>query len=181
MTGVKFSVRDMVFTALFAAVLCAVAPFSFSVGPIPLSLATFVIYLAAGALDWKLGVLSVLLYILMGAIGLPVFTGFSGGFHKIAGVTGGYIIGYIPLAMAGGAISKAFGNKLWACAFGMVVGTVLLYTCGTAWFMLQTGSSLTASLTLCVIPFLPGDTAKIAVACVAAPKLRNAFLRTAQT
>ena len=171
------SVRDMVFAALFAAVLCAVAPFSFFIGPIPLSLATLVVYLAAGALDWKLSVLSVTLYVLMGAIGLPVFTGFEGGFHKIVGVTGGYIIGYIPCTMTIGATLKTFGKKLWSYAFGMVIGTILLYTCGTAWFMLQTGSSLIASLALCVTPFLLGDTLKIVLACITAPRLRSAMSR----
>ena len=169
--------RDMVFTAVFAAVICVAAPFSFFIGPVPLSLATLVIYLAAGTLNWKHGVLAVFLYVLLGAAGLPVFTAFEGGFHKIAGVTGGYIIGYIPCAAAAGWVSGRFGGGTFGNAAGMALGTVLLYTCGTAWFMFQTGNLLAASLALCVVPFLPGDAAKIVVACIVAPKLRSALSR----
>ena len=165
----------MVFTALFAAVLCAVAPFAINIGPIPLSFATLVIYLAAGALGWKHSVLAVLLYVALGAVGVPVFSNFRGGFHMIAGATGGFIIGYIPCAFATGAIIMVFRGKVWAYALGMVIGTALLYTCGTAWFMVQSGNPLAASLMMCVTPFLPGDAIKIIIACIAAPQLRNAL------
>jgi len=174
----RISTRDMVFTALFAAVLCAIAPFSIPIGPIPLSFATLVIYLAAGALDWRYGTLAVILYVMLGAVGAPVFSNFEGGFHKVVGVTGGFIIGYIPCAIATGLISYIFRHKLWAYIIGMVTGTFLLYTCGTAWFMLQTGSSLAVSLALCVTPFLPGDAIKIVIACVIVTQLRRALRRT---
>ena len=88
--------RDLTLTALFAAILCVAAPFSIPVGPIPITLATFAIYLAAIVLGKKYGTLAVVIYILLGAVGLPVFSGFSGGFQKIVSATGGYIIGYIP-------------------------------------------------------------------------------------
>ena len=169
------SIRDMVFTALFAAVLCAIAPFSIAIGPIPLSFATLIIYLAAGSLDWKLGVLSVVLYVMLGAVGVPVFSNFEGGFHKIAGVTGGFIIGYIPCAAATGCLIEIFRRKIWAYILGMVTGTILLYACGTAWFILQTGSSLAVALALCVTPFLLGDAMKIIVACIVAPRLKVAI------
>ena len=171
----RFSVRAMAFTAVFAAILCVAAPFSIFIGPVPLSLATLAIYLAAGALDWKSGAASVVLYVLLGMVGLPVFSGFEGGFHKIAGVTGGFIIGYIACALGTGLVIELFRRKFWAYALGMVIGTVLLYTCGTAWFIFQTGLKFPASLTLCVTPFLPGDIAKIIVACIAAPRLRKAL------
>jgi biotin transport system substrate-specific component len=174
-----FSVRDMVYTALFAAVLCAAAPFSIVVGPVPLSLATLVIYIASATLGWKQGALSVALYVTLGAIGLPVFANFEGGFHIIAGLTGGFIIGYIPLALATGLASEIFRNKRWLSAAGMVIGTVLMYTCGVVWFVLQSGNSLPAALLICVVPFLPGDTLKIIVAYIVAPKLRAAMNRAA--
>ena len=175
--NLSISVRDMVYTALFAAVLCAVAPFSISIGPIPLSFATLAIYLAAGSLGWKYGVISVVLYVALGAIGLPVFSNFEGGFHKIAGVTGGFIIGYIPLALAAGFSVEFSNGKRLLFVLGMVIGTVLLYTCGVAWFMLQTGASLAAALMACVTPFLIGDSIKIVLACIAAPQLRAALTR----
>ena len=168
-----FPVQKMVLTALFAAVLCVVAPFSVAIGPIPLTFATLMIYMAAGTLGWKYGVLSVFLYILLGAVGLPVFSNFRGGFHTIAGVTGGYIIGYIPCALATGLIIEVLQKKLWTYVLGMVIGTVLLYTCGTIWFVHQTGNSITMALALCVIPFLIGDIIKITLACIIVPKLRS--------
>ena len=167
--------KDIVFTALFAAVLCAVAPFSITIGPIPLSFATLVIYLAAGSLNWKYGVTAVVLYVMLGAIGLPVFSNFEGGFHKIAGVTGGFIIGYIPLALATGLFVELSKGNRWSFILGMVIGTVLLYTCGVAWFMLQTGLSLAAALIACVAPFLIGDSIKIIIAWLVAPQLRKAI------
>ena len=167
----------MVYTALFAAVLCAVAPFAVSIGPIPLSFATLVIYITAGTLDWKYGVIAVALYIALGAVGIPVFSNFEGGFHKVAGVSGGFILGYIPCAFGSGVIATVFRRKIWAYALGMVIGTILLYTCGMVWFMFQTGNPLAASLAMCVLPFLPGDAVKIVVACITAPKLRGALSR----
>ena len=169
------STRDMVFTALFAAVLCAVAPFSIPVGPIPLSFATLVIYLAAGSIGWKYAVTSTFLYVLLGAVGVPVFSNFEGGFHKIIGVTGGFIIGYIPCSLATGVLFSVFKKKLWSYILGMVVGTILLYTCGTAWFMLQTGSPILVATALCVTPFLPGDAIKIVISCIIAPQFRKAL------
>jgi len=165
----------MAYTALFTAALCAVAPFAIAVGPVPLTFATLVVYLAAAALDWKLGALSVALSISIGAAGVPVFSNFQGGLHSIVGATGGFIIGYIPCSLAVGITVKVLKKKLRACAIGMVIGTVLLYTCGTAWFMFLTGNTLTVSLGFCVTPFLPGDAMKIILACIAAPKLRNAL------
>jgi len=164
----------MVHAALFTAVICAVAPFSIKIGPIPLTFATLVIYIAAGSLGWKFGAASVALYVVLGAIGLPVFANFEGGFHKIAGVTGGFIIGYLPCALAAG-LGADVGNKLWSYISGLITGTLLLYTCGTAWFIYQTGATLPASLTMCVTPFLIGDTIKIVFAVIVTPKLRKAL------
>lgn len=151
----------MVFIALFAAIICIMAPFSLSVGVIPISLGTFAIYLAGGFLGGKKGIVAVCVYILLGAVGLPVFTGFTGGFAKLLGVTGGYIIGYIPLAL----ITGIFAEKNKALLpLGMILGTLACYAFGTAWFMISTGSELVPALLSCVVPFLVGDAIKIAAA-----------------
>ena len=176
----NLSIRNMVFTALFAAVICVLAPFSITIGPVPLTFATLAIYLAASTLDWKLGTAAVIVYIALGAFGLPVFSSFSGGLQKIAGATGGYIIGYIPLALATGLIIKTFKNRIWSFAFGMVIGTVLLYTCGTIWFMYVMECSLATALGLCVVPFLIGDVIKIILVCLLAPPLRAALKKQAE-
>jgi biotin transport system substrate-specific component len=172
-----FSVREMAVAALFTAVLCVAAPFSIAIGAIPLSFATLVIYLTAGALGLKFGVLSVALYIALGAVGLPVFANFEGGFQKVAGLTGGFILGYIPLALAAGLAAEFSEKKRWLSAVCLVIGTVLLYTFGTLWFILQTGVTPGAALLTCVVPFLPGDTFKVILAHITAPKLRAALKR----
>lgn len=161
--------KNMVRIAVFAALLCAISPFVIPVGPVPLSLCTFVIYLAGGVLGKKQATVAVAAYILLGAFGLPVFSGFSGGFGKLFGPTGGYIIGYLPLAFLSGLfISEERASSL-RCAAGMLIGTVVLYTFGTAWFVLQTSTSVPAALALCVFPFLPGDAAKILASAIFAP------------
>lgn len=160
----------MVFIALFAAIICIMAPFSLSVGVIPISLGTFAIYLAGGFLGGKKGIVAVCVYILLGAVGLPVFTGFTGGFAKLLGVTGGYIIGYIPLAL----ITGIFAEKNKALLpLGMILGTLACYAFGTAWFMISTGSELVPALLSCVVPFLIGDAIKIAAASAICIPLRS--------
>ena len=171
----NITIRDMVYAAVFTAALCAVAPFAINIGPIPLTFATLVIYLATGTLGWKLGALSTALYVALGAVGVPVFSNFQGGFHVIAGATGGFIIGYVPCALVAGLVIQALKGKILANVLGMAIGTILLYACGTAWFMFLTGNPLAASLAACVTPFLPGDAIKISLACIAAPKLRAAL------
>ena len=89
----------MAVTALMTAVTCILAPLSIPIGPVPISLTNFAIYLSLYLLDWKKGTISYILYLLLGLVGLPVFSGFTGGIGKLAGPTGGYIIGFIPMAM----------------------------------------------------------------------------------
>lgn len=160
-----FSVKSMVFTAIAAAIICVAAPFSIPLPAlVPISLATFAVYLAGGLLGAKRGTLAVLVYILIGAVGLPVFSGFAGGFAKLLGVTGGYIIGYIPCALLTGLFADLFPKKLWALPLGMALGTAACYLLGTVWFIIATGSGLAAALAACVVPFLIGDAIKIAAA-----------------
>lgn len=163
--------RSIIATALFAALLCVVSPFGFNLGPIPITLCTFAVYLAAAVLGWKWGAAAVLVYLLLGAAGMPVFSNFGAGFAKIAGPTGGYLAGYLPCAIITGLFADKF-KKLWACAAGMALGTAVLYLLGTAWFCTVSGTELIKALGVCVIPFLPGDAVKIALASVLAVKLR---------
>ena len=155
------NVREMCRVALMTAVLCAVGPMTIPLGPVPISLATLVVYLAGTILGAKRGVLAVVLYLLIGAAGVPIFSGFSAGVQKIAGVTGGYLRGYlICAAVTGLAADCSGGLRLLA----MTVGTLCCYAIGTMWFMAQTGVDLSGALLSCVIPFLPGDVLKIIAA-----------------
>ena len=169
-------VRDLTFTAIFAALICVAAPWTVPVGPIPITLATLAVYLAAAVLGWKKGTVAVVVYLLLGAVGVPVFSGFSGGFARLIGPTGGYLVGYIPCALLTGLVSDRF-PKPWGYAVGMVLGTVVLYALGTAWFCVQSGSELGHALAVCVVPFLIGDAIKIAAAIVLASILRPVLER----
>ena len=169
-------IKDMTLTAVMAALICIAGPLVIPAGPIPLSLATFAIYLAGAILGKKWGTIAAGLYLLIGIIGVPVFSGFSGGFQKLAGVTGGYLIGYLPCAFFSGLGSEKAEKreKSWILPIMMTAGTAVLYGIGTAWFMIQTGNAIGAALSLCVIPFLPGDAVKIAAAVVLTGPVRKA-------
>lgn len=159
-------------TALMAAVICVVAPLSIPIGPVPISLTNFAIYIALYVLDWKKGTLSYLIYLLLGLVGLPVFSGFTGGFEKLAGPTGGYIIGFIPMAVIAGIVIDKY-KKRWIHILGMIVGTAVCYAFGTVWFCLQSGTAPAAALSICVLPFIPGDLIKMLISVSFAPKLRE--------
>ena len=160
-------------TGILAAIICLFAPLSFPIGAVPISLATFAIYIAACTVKAKISVPAVIIYILLGAAGLPVFSSFQGGFHIIAGVTGGYILGYIPCAIIIGLLIGKYENKKWIYPASMILGTAVCYSIGTVWYMLQTEVGFTAALTVCVLPFIIGDIIKISAACALGFTLRK--------
>lgn len=163
----------MVFTALFAAIICVISPFKIPIGEVPITLATLAIYVAASVLNWKYGTTAIIIYILIGMVGLPVFSGFLGGVQRLVGPTGGFILGYIPCALVIGLIIDKNERKKWMYPIAMVAGTVVLYACGTAWFMISLNYTLAAALMACVVPFLIFDAIKIILASVISPQLRK--------
>ncbi|GHV61331.1 biotin biosynthesis protein BioY [Spirochaetia bacterium] len=162
-----------VLVGVLAAVLCILGPIAVPVGPVPISLATFGVILTAYVLGPKFGALSAAVYIMLGALGLPVFAGATGGIGKIIGPTGGYIIGYLALAFFTGLFVKKFPDKVPLHVAGALVGTVVLYALGTAWFIFVTRYTLTKALGVCVLPFLPGDAIKLAAAVIMGAILRK--------
>ena len=167
------SSKKLVITALFAAVLCVIAPVTIHLEPIPLSLATFAVYLMGAVLGVKQALAAVCVYILLGAAGVPVFSNFTGGVQKILGVTGGFIFGYLPCAAITAALTRKIGPWKGRYPAAMLCGTVALYVCGTAWFLVAAKSTLGTALLACVVPFLPGDAVKIALASVIAPMVKR--------
>lgn len=168
-----FDLKSMVLMALFAALTCVLAPLSIPIGPVPISLTNLVIYFSLYVLGWQRATITYLVYLLLGLVGLPVFSGFEGGVGKLAGPTGGYLIGFIFMAVISGLFVKmkedeVILNRVLGIA-GMILGTLVAYAFGTAWFCYSTGTGLSAALALCVIPFIPGDLVKIIVAAVVAP------------
>jgi len=124
-------------------------------------------------LGWKLGGTAVLVYVLLGTVGMPVFSGFAGGVGILLGPTGGYILGYLPLALLTGWAAERFPERRWLQLAGVMLGIAVLYTLGTLWYCVQAEVEVEAALSLCVLPFLPGDLIKLAAAVAAGPVLRR--------
>lgn len=167
----------MAVTALMTAVTCILAPLSIPIGPVPISLTNFAIYLSLYLLDCKKGTISYILYLLLGLVGLPVFSGFTGGIGKLAGPTGGYIIGFIPMAIIAGIVIDKYTEKWLLCLLAMIVGTIVCYALGTAWLAYEAKMDMMAALWAGVIPFIPGDLVKMALAILIAPKIRAQVCR----
>ena len=152
--------------ALMCSVMCVLCPLAVPAGPIPVTLGVFAVYLAVYALGGVHAAFSCLLYILLGALGLPVFSGYAGGLGKLLGPTGGYLVGYVFLALiAGWFFSRS--DKVLFQALGMTFGLAVCYFFGTAWFTLYKsadGMTFGRALTVCVVPFLPFDALKIIAA-----------------
>lgn len=125
----------------------------------------------------KFGTLSMVLYILLGAIGLPVFAMGKGGFSVLAGPTGGYIIGYVFMAFITGWFAEKYPQRKGMLLVGMVTGNLICYIFGTVWFMLVTQTAFWEALMLCVVPFLPGDAVKIVAAMLLSVKINKIITR----
>ena len=158
----------MTYIAMFAALIAICSWISIPT-TIPFTLQTWGVFCAVGLLGGKRGALAVLVYILLGAVGVPVFSGFSGGLGVLMGATGGYIVGFIFSALAYWLITGLLGKKWWGMLLGMVIGLLVCYAFGTVWYMVvyaqQTAAiGVATALGWCVVPFILPDLAKIAIA-----------------
>ncbi len=172
--------KELVYVGIFAA-LMAVCAWIQIPGPVPFTLQTFAVFLAVGLLGGKCGTLAVFVYILLGAVGLPVFSGFKGGLGALFGTTGGYIFGFLFSALLMWGIEKAFGKRTGVLVLSMLLGLLVCYAIGTAWFMLiytkSTGAvGVTTVLGWCVIPFVIPDCLKIMLAVFMTNRLKK-FVR----
>lgn len=160
------SVKTMTMCAIMAALMCILGPMSIPIGAVPISFTNLVIYLTVYLLGAKKGCISYLIYLLLGIVGLPVFSGYTGGIAKIAGLTGGYLVSFILLALTSGIVlEKTNRNIVWTY-LGMVAGTAVAYFFGTVWFVIQAQCTVPYALSVCVTPFVPFDLIKMVVAIV---------------
>lgn len=179
---------------MFTAVISILSLITIQTQPIPFTLSLFAIFLTGILLEPRYSFLAVLSYILLGAFGLPVFAGFRGGFHVLAGMTGGYIIGYPLIALI---TSKSY--EIYALlnqkqkptskryiygiirtavlAAGMIIALAVDYLIGTLWFSFVSGSTISNSLAVCVYPFIAFDLLKIALAISLGLAIRKAVYR----
>ena len=158
--------RESVLVALMAAALCALSPWALPVGAVPVSLASLGVYFCVGLLGLRGGTLAVGIHLLLGAVGVPVFSGFQGGFGVFLGPTGGFLWGFLPTALLTGHLLGK-NPPLWRRFAAMGAGMLVLYLAGTLWFSFGYTGGATAfweSLLLCCVPYLLPDAAKVAIA-----------------
>ncbi len=168
---------SMTYMAIFAA-LIAICSWISIPSSVPFTMQTFAIFLTCGLLGGKRSTIAVLVYLLLGAIGLPVFAGFSGGLGALFGMTGGYLIGFVFIGLIAWLFEKLFGKKAPALIAALVVGLIVCYAFGTAWFMFMytknVGSiGLTGVLGMCVFPFIIPDLIKMALALILTNRLKK--------
>lgn len=176
----KLSIYKIAIIGVMTAIICIMAPFSiplpFTV--VPISLTNLAIYFTVFVLGWKMGTISYLIYLLIGLIGVPVFSGFTSGFSKLAGPTGGYLIGFIFLVIISGWFIEKFPNKIPMYIIGMMLGNIVTYLFGTIWLANLTGNTFKQALAIGVLPFLLGDLLKIIAAVLIGTVLRKQILRS---
>lgn len=164
-------IRGIAQGALFTALLCILSPVAIPVGPVPVTLSIFVVLLASLVLEWKPVVFAVLVYILIGLIGLPVFSGGGSGFGVLIGPTGGYIWAYLPMA----ALVSRFGRREgWLIPVLCSAASLLLcYLLGTWQFTLVMNCGWREALSLCVLPFAAFDMIKVGLAVLLGTQIRR--------
>ena len=170
----KKTINYMTKCAILVAIICVLAGISIPIGPVSITLATLGVYLVGCLVKPKYALLVIACYIALGAMGLPVFSNWSGGIAKLIGPTGGYILGYLVCVLVQSMIITRFKNKLWVYFVATLFGTVFIYFFGTLYFMVSTNNfNLGPVLMVTMVPFLPLDTVKIIVAPLVSYKLRN--------
>ena len=164
----KFSTRDLCFCAIGAALIAVCAWISIP-ADVPFTLQTFAIFAVCGLLGGRRGTVSVLVYLLLGAVGAPVFAGFRGGFASLLGTTGGYLVGFVPLTLIIAFAQARWGRGQWVFVLSAAAGLLVCYAFGTAWFLVAYARAagpigLWAALGMCVFPFVVPDLVKLALA-----------------
>ena len=165
--------KNLTLIGILTAILCICSPFAFPLGAIPVTISILAVFLISCLSSPKQSIVAVIIYILLGATGIPVFSGFTGGIHQIAGITGGYILGYIPCSFTVSLLINKFENKKYIYPLSMIIGTAECYIIGTVWYSVQANMNFFDALTVCVLPFIFGDIIKIAVASIIGYTLRK--------
>ena len=173
----KMTTETIALIAMMTALTCVLAPLSIPIGPVPISLTNLVIYFGLYILGAKKETLSYIAYILIGLVGVPVFSGFTGGPGKLIGPTGGYIIGFIPMAIIAGLVIDRTNGKFVPDILAMVAGTIVCYAFGTIWLAYQGQMDFMKALFAGVIPFIPGDLMKMVLAAFFGPRIQRQLKR----
>ncbi len=178
----KIKVIDIVIIALMTAITVVCSLISLPLGAVPVTFQTFAVCICSGLLGWKKGTLSVMLYLLLGVAGLPVFSGFQGGVSALLGPTGGFALGFVPMSILSGIIIEKAGRKISILLIAYFSGLLICYAIGLLWYMLvySVGKvGFSAAFSVCILPFIIPDAVKIllAVAVTRNERLRYENLR----
>lgn len=173
----SLSVREIAYIALFIALMSICAWIAIPL-TVPFTLQTFALFVSVGLLGTKRSCIALCCYLLLGALGLPVFNGFTGGMGVLLGVTGGYLFGFILSALVCGMMIIRLGRRVWAMAASMLCGLLACYAIGTVWFLnVYTNTngavSVLTALSWCVFPFILPDCVKIALAILVTKRLER--------
>ena len=165
--------KDMAYSGICAALLAISAWCAIPMPQVSFTMQSFAVFFALGLLGGRRGVISISIYLVMGLIGLPVFSGFRGGVGVLLGITGGYIWGFLLAGLLYWTVTALFGQGFKARLAAMILGMLLCYGCGTVWYLRVYGGNLWAVLTACVLPYLLPDGVKIALALTLAGRLKR--------
>lgn len=170
------SIQQIAEIGVMTAVICVLAPFSIPLpfSPVPISLTMLAIYFSCYALGMTKAAIAYLVYLLLGLVGVPVFSGFTAGPGKLFGPTGGYLIAFLATAIISGFFIDKF-EKWYFDVVGMVLGITVAYVVGSIWLSMQAGMTISAAFMAGCIPFIPADIAKIVLAALVGPQLRKAL------
>ena len=169
--------RDLVYIAICISLICICSWITIP-GTIPFTLQTFAIFVTLGLLGWRRGLFSILIYIILGIIGLPVFSSFNSGIGVILGPTGGYIIGFLFSSFLYFLLEKFIKNENIKLILGFILSLILCYLIGTIWFYYVYGSNIEYMsfynvMMICVIPFIIPDLLKILLAFVVVKNVKR--------
>ncbi|MFA5537123.1 MAG: biotin transporter BioY [Bacillota bacterium] len=170
--------KEMLMCALMVAVLAVLAQIAIPIGPVPFTMSIMGVFLAGGLLGSRLGAVTMLVYLLLGAFGLPIFSGTKGGFAVIAGPTGGFLWGYVIAAYLVGYFYQGdgkFNSKRLNFSLGAVLGLVVIYTLGVIQLKFVLGLGTLEALAMGVTPFIIPDLIKIFLVAIIIIPLKNAL------
>lgn len=170
-------IKRIVFAALLAAMTAVGATIAIPVGPVPIVLANLFVLLAGLLLGSRWAMVSMGLYLLVGAIGFPVFAGGTGGMAHLIGPTGGYLFGFVAAAGLAGLASEIGGGRFAAQWVAVVLGSLAIYAIGVPWLKLATHMTWQKAFWVGALPFMPGDALKAAAALVLARAARPMLRR----
>lgn len=169
----RLTVKDMAYSGICAALLAISAWISIPMPQVSFTMQSFAVFFTLGLLGGRRGTVSILIYLLLGLVGLPVFSGFRGGLGVLLGVTGGYIWGFLLAGLVYWLLTALLGSGFRAGLGATVLGMAVCYTCGTVWYLHVYGGTLWAVISVCVLPYLIPDGVKIVLALSLAGKLKR--------